>query len=93
MKKLQLLTLTTLSLLLLAGCGESSNKSVFGDTAADGVYTMNAGDTSQVMPGDILEPNDANTRIEVEHILDDDTKYVTIIEGSATLLRGSYALQ
>ena len=93
MKKLQLLTLTSLSLLLLAGCGESSNKSVFGDTTTDSISTLSIGERSQVLTGDILEPNDANTRIEVEHILDDDTKYVTILEGSATLLRGQYALQ
>jgi len=93
MKRLQLLSITTLSLLLLAGCGESSNKSVFGDTATDSISTLSIGERSQVFTGDILEPNDANTRIEVEHILDDDTKYVTILEGSATLLRGQYALQ
>jgi len=93
MKKLQLLSITTLSLLLLAGCGESENKTVFGETATDGVYTLNIGESSQVLPGDILEPNSASTRIEVEHILDDDTKYVTILSGSATLLRGSYAVE
>jgi hypothetical protein len=93
MKKLQLLSITTLLLLLLAGCGESSNRSVFGDTQADGVYTLSVGESSQVLAGDILEPNDANTRIQIEHIIDDDTKYVTILSGSATLLRGSYAVQ
>lgn len=92
-KDIYRLTLTTLSLLLLAGCGESENKTVFGDTATDGVYTLKVGESSQVLEGDTLEPNDANTRIEVEHILDDNTKYVTILSGSATLLRGQYALQ
>ena len=92
MKTLKLLSTTALSLLLLAGC-EQSNKSVFGDTDTDGIYTLEVGERSQLLPGDRLEPDDTNTRVKVEHILDDDTKYVTIIEGSATLLRGSYALQ
>mgnify|MGYP005866646493 CR=1 FL=1 len=93
MKKLQSLSITALTLLLLAGCSESNNKTVFQNADADGVYTLYAGEKSQVLPGDVLEPDGADTRIKVEHILDDDTKYVTILSGSATLLRGSYALQ
>lgn len=93
MKKLQILSIATITLLLLAGCGESSNKTLFGETTTDGVYSMSAGDVSQILEGDILEPNDETTRVQVDHILDDDTKYVTILKGSATLLRGQYALQ
>lgn len=93
MKKLQIFSITTLALMLLAGCGESENKTVFGDTATDGAYTLSVGDSSQVLAGDILEPNSASTQIRVDHTLDDGTKYVTILIGSATLLRGSYALQ
>jgi len=54
---------------------------------------MSIGDEQQVLAGDVIEPNSASTRIEVEHIIDDDTKYVTILSGSATLLRGSYAVK
>lgn len=95
MKKLQILGIPTLTILatLFLGCGESENKRVFGDTSTDQIITMNVGETSQVLAGDVLEPNSASTRIEVEHIIDDDTKYITVLEGSATLLRGAYAIK
>ena len=93
MKRVKLLSTTALSILLLAGCGEGSNKSVFGTDAGDAIINMYQGETTQIQKGDKLVPDNANTRVKVEHILDDDTKYVTILEGSATLLRGSYALQ
>ena len=93
MKTIKTLSITSLFLLLLAGCGEDQNKHLFGENANDSVTVMNEGDTNQVLPGDVVQPSAANTRIKVEHIIDDGTKYVTIIEGSATLLRGSYAVQ
>jgi len=93
MKKLQSLTITALTLLLLAGCGEKGNENALEETPQDSIVTLNTGDSSQVLEGDLLEPNDENTRIQVEHTLEDDTKHVTILEGSATLLRGSYAVQ
>ena len=92
-KKIQTLTLSIALATLFLGCGEESNEHVFGDTSTDAAITMNVGDEQQILAGDVLEPNDASTRIEVEHIIDDDTKYVTILEGSATLLRGSYAVK
>ena len=91
--KIQTLTLFALLATLFIGCGEESNEHVFGDTSTDAAITMNVGDEQQILAGDVLEPNDASTRIEVEHIIDDDTKYVTIVSGSATLLRGAYAVQ
>lgn len=93
MKTIKLLSITSLSILLLAGCGEESNKSVFGDANIDGVYTLSVGGRSEVLQGDILEPDSTDTIIEVEHIIDNDAKYVTIVSGSATLLRGAYAVQ
>ena len=91
--KIKTLTLLTLLATFFVGCGEDSNEHVFGDSSTDAAITMNVGDEQQVLAGDVLEPNSASTRIEVEHIIDDDTKYVTIVEGSATLLRGSYAVK
>jgi hypothetical protein len=92
-KMIKLLVLSGLLLALFSGCGESSNKHVFGNSSTDAAITINAGDTNQILEGDVLEPNSASTRIEVEHIIDDDTKYVTVLSGSATLLRGSYAVK
>ena len=93
MKTLKPLIAINLLILLLAGCGEESNKSVFKDSQTDGIYTLSKGDQSEILPGDKLEPTDDATEIEVIHTLDDDTKHVTILEGSATLLRGRYAAQ
>jgi len=92
-KKIQTLTLSIVLATLFIGCGEESNEHVFGDTSKDAAITMSIGDEQQVLAGDVIEPNSASTRIEVEHIIDDDTKYVTILSGSATLLRGSYAVK
>lgn len=89
----QALTLTTLLAMFITGCGEESNKAVFGDSAADAVIVMGVGDSTQVLKGDILEPNNGSTQIQVNHTLDNDTKIVTILSGSATLLRGSYAVE
>ena len=93
MKTIQTLSITSLLLLLLAGCGEDQNKHVFGENANDSITVMNVGDSSEVLEGDTLEPNTADTKIKVEHIIDDNTKYVTILSGTATLLRGAYAVE
>lgn len=93
MKTIKTLGITSLLILLFAGCGEEQNNSVFGSSSTDAVISMQTGQTSEVLDGDVLEPSTANTRIKVEHIIDDDTKYVTVVSGSATLLRGTYALK
>lgn len=92
-RQLQTISLCALLLLLVAGCGENSNKSVFGTNKDGEIISMFEGETTQVQEGDKLVPDNAKTRVKVEHILDDNTKYITILSGSATLLRGSYALK
>lgn len=78
-------------LILLGGCGDSSNGTVLGTGAGD-VVVMNVGTEYTVGSGDKLVSDD-NATISVVHTLDEEIKKVTLINGTATLLRGSYALQ
>ena len=52
---------------------------------------MSVNEIYTVYPGDELVP-DGSSEIRVIHTLSNDTKEVTLISGSATLLRGDYTL-
>ena len=75
-------------LALLGGCGEGSNKSVFSNET----ITMSLNTAYEVHEGDKVTP-DGESKIVVNHVLDINTKTVTLLSGSATLLRGSYEIQ
>jgi predicted component of type VI protein secretion system len=75
--------------LLFSGCGEGSNKTVFGDSPSSAI-TMVLNQEYQVTTGDKLIP-DSKCQIVVLHELDNDTKTVKIVSGSAVLLKGDYA--
>ena len=93
MKYVTKLTLAFSALLpLLGGCGESSNKTVFGTTPANETTAMLLNTPYIVNEGDKIIP-DGLTEIVVNHVLDVNTKSVTLLSGSAALLRGTYAVK
>lgn len=54
---------------------------------------MVIGESVEVHEGDSIVKNSEDTVIEIEHTLEDDKKVVTLISGSATLIKGDYELQ
>jgi hypothetical protein len=75
--------------LALAGCGGGGNAG--GDAAPVGI-SLAIGVPVTVFPGDQLEPSSSNTRINVVHNINNNTKQVTLLEGSANLLRGDFVV-
>lgn len=73
--------------LLLAGCGNDSKSS--------GVekISMVQGEAVSVYPGDSIEPGSEDTEISIRHEVGEEVKSVTLIAGSADLLRGKYAVE
>lgn len=70
--------------IILIGCGGDGNASF--DGKSNGLVV---GKAIPVEPGDKLI-TDKNTVINVIHEVDSTTKLVTLISGTATLIRGNY---
>lgn len=60
------------------------------DSAVATVEILNTGDTAEVFEGDELEKTTDEARIEVRHEEDGNRKYVTVLSGTAELVRGDY---
>lgn len=82
--KILLAMVITALVILNSGCNGKFEES--GSTT-----TMNTNETYTVYPNDELIPA-RSSEIRVIHNLSTDTKEVTLISGSATLLRGDYTL-
>lgn len=74
-------------LLALAGCGSGSN-----DKKQESV-AMVIGEEVAVYPGDTVAPEGEETRISIRHEVGEEVKRVTLLEGSAQLLRGDYTVE
>jgi len=81
-----------IALLILTGCSDSSSHTDQNNTQ-DTITTLFAGESAMVYEGDKLLPESTDTYIRVVHNIDDNTKTVNILSGSATLLRGEYILE
>ena len=81
MRKIFLIMTISLSLFLFSGCTENHNGEVIESISmSTGVeYTVNSGDK--------LISTSEETQITVLHTLSDGTKTVTLISGTATLIR------
>lgn len=89
---LLMLALASLALLLLAGCGgSSSTPSVIVDEERQPPQTLILAldQEYEVFAGDVLIPEDEDTRIAVRHVYEGDKKFVTLLAGNATLVLGA----
>ncbi|MDO3378898.1 hypothetical protein [Geoalkalibacter halelectricus] len=86
-RNLLMLALAALLLLLVAGCGGSSSNPAAVDEDPQGIALV-LNEEYEVFAGDMLVPEDEDTRIAVRHVFADDKRYVTLLAGSATLVSG-----
>lgn len=77
----------TASILLLAACSDSGGSS---GSDSQEVEALQAGDTVEVFEGDQLEQTSDDARVQVRHEEGTDRKFVTILAGSAELVRGDF---
>ena len=80
-KVLQTITLFAL-LAFLAGCEGKI-------TEGKSVITIQLDEEYEIRSGDVLTMSEG-AEYEVRHVLSTDRKYVTLISGDASLLRGDY---
>jgi hypothetical protein len=88
MKRIKYLILT-ISILLFTSCSGGGSDAYY--EAAD-VITMEIGTTYSVNPSDKVIPLSSNTVIDVVHTINNNTKEVTLVSGSAELIRGDYSI-
>lgn len=90
-QRLLKLSLAAMLLLMVAGCGSSSSTPSVVDEEPQPPQTlvMALDQEYEVAAGDILIPDDEDTRIAVRHVYENDKKYVTLLAGSATLVLGA----
>jgi len=69
-------------------CGENINTEI----SASGSIDLTPGVETQILSGDKIKPADADTVIKVRHNVEDSTKYVSVLKGSITLVRGDYTV-
>lgn len=72
-------------LLVLAACGGD-----FDEAATGTLEILQAGDSAEVFQGDELTRTSEPARISVRHEGEGNRKFVTILAGSAELLRGDF---
>jgi len=75
-----------ITLLILTGCSDSSSHTDQNNTQ-NTITTLFAGESAMVYEGDKLIPESTGTYIRVVHNIDDNTKSVRILNGSATLIK------
>ncbi len=85
MRLLNKIYLTAGVVLLLSGCGSSGSFE-----SAETIIPLSVGEEMELISGDRISPVNEETQIELRHVLGSDKKYVTLVSGSAELIRGSY---
>ena len=76
-----------LAVMVISGCGSEGD---FEMQEKKTTLEANPEKELQVNPGDSLIPAGEDTKIRVSHDYSTDTKHVTILSGSAELIRGDY---
>jgi len=89
MKNIYKYSLALLAAVSFTACGGSDAS--FEDAPAQEVI-LSAGQTIEVNQGDSVTPLSDETRINVLHSIEEDTKLVTVLSGEVSYLAGDYTL-
>jgi len=87
MKNISIYGVLVLVLFGFSACDDKGKASY-----SDSSVILGVGDSSVVSDGDSLTPLSSDTRIEVIHNINQDTKQVTILSGEAALISGNYEI-
>ena len=94
--KIQKYGVATLVATLFGACsgdaGFSSQDEKVEEPVAKSVE-LTIGQAQEIQAGDTLTPLTDDTEINVEHIIGEDIKRVTLLQGEATLVYGDYTLE
>jgi hypothetical protein len=85
--------LILLSTAVITGCGSGDFNVHNVKSTAPQQTALVLGQEYEVFPQDALEPDDVNTKISVRHEVATDRKYVTLLTGNASLIRGNFVLE
>lgn len=85
--RVRVFSLTLLLIIFLAGCSSSSSYS-----KSETTISLVVDEEIEVFKGDEIKSIDESTEISVRHLLGSDKKYITLISGSAELVRGNFVV-
>lgn len=91
MKNIQKYSIATLLAFLIGGCSGDAGFSADEEKAKSAELVI--GEAVEVQKGDTLSPANDATEINVEHIIGEDIKKVTLLAGEATLVYGDYSVE
>jgi len=92
MKNIQKYSLATLLAFIIGGCSGDAGFSEDEEKVVNSVE-LKVGEAVEVQKGDTLSPANDTTQINVEHIIGEDIKKVTLLAGEATLIYGDYKVE
>lgn len=95
MKNIAKYSIASLLALVIAGCSGDAGFSGEEEKVEAVINSVELvqGESVDVKAGDTLSPANEETEINVEHIIGEDIKKVTLLAGEATLIYGSYDLE
>ena len=96
MKKIQKYSIATIVAILFGACSGDAGFSAQEETVETPIaksVALTIGEPLEIQTGDILTPLTEDTEINVEHIIGEDIKKVTLLAGEATLVYGNYTIE
>jgi predicted small lipoprotein YifL len=93
MKRIYLYTLPILAVFSLSGCGEKGGNNASYADAKNEAVVFKSGTTFNVNEGDSVTPLTQETKINVTHSINDDTKQVTVLSGEISYIAGNYTVK
>lgn len=75
------------AIVIFAGCNDSDSHTELSSDNEDTVLTLSSGESIVVHEGDKLLPQSEETYLRVVHNVNENTKSVSILSGSATLVK------